>query len=458
MISEFYIELTNKNNEFCRVKLLKCESNGDVDYYESCSQDFFVKVSLNHDMTVTHLLEKGKMIVDEDSDIELRVLEAAYEYKIRNLEAQESGLEEDGENEGANEDDIVSGIKPYDPKLIRVETKNFSIKMVDEMISTNEIDLSPDFQRRFVWDNITMKSRLIESLLLRIPIPVFYFSQNDEGLFQVVDGVQRLTVIHSFMNNEFKLRNLEYLKQCEGMWFKNPKDSKHSLDAMYTRRIEQTQLAVNVIDPQTPEEVKYDIFKRINTGGKALKNQEIRNCFSTTKTRELLRRLAKSDAFIVATHGSVKPTRMADEELVLRFVAFYLIDHGKSVVSEYKGGMDLLLDSTISLLNKNAEKWDTEIQESFEMAMMNAYSVFGDRAFRKSNFINKSLFLGITRVFSQYSCEEMMKKDIQRINSTIQNEVDNRNSELYRAISMATNDAKNIKYVYDRIMMVVNDA
>lgn len=91
---------------------------------------------------------------------------------------------------------------PYNPKLIRVDTKTFSIDMVNEMINDGEIDLSPDFQRGFVWTDITRKSRLIESLLLRIPVPAFYFAQDEDGMFQVVDGVQRLTVINSFMKNE----------------------------------------------------------------------------------------------------------------------------------------------------------------------------------------------------------------------------------------------------------------
>lgn len=141
------------------------------------------------------------------------------------------------------------------------------------------------------------------------------------------------------------------------------------MDGVYTRRIKQTQLFVNIIDPQTPGKVKYDIFKRINTGGKALNNQEIRNCLANKKTRDLLRELAKSNNFMNATRGSISATRMADEELVLRFVAFYLIDTKKSTVNEYKGGMDLLLDETVEVLNQASVELLIKIRKKFLLSM-----------------------------------------------------------------------------------------
>lgn len=119
-----------------------------------------------------------------------------------------------------------------------MDTKPFSIRQMNEMIEIGDVDLSPDFQGGFVWNDITRKSRLMESLLLRIPIPVFYFAQDEEGLFQVVHGVQRLIVINSFMKNELKLKNLEYLIECNGKYFKKPGNKLESIEDMYVRRIE----------------------------------------------------------------------------------------------------------------------------------------------------------------------------------------------------------------------------
>ncbi|SFG83690.1 DUF262 domain-containing protein [Oribacterium sp. WCC10] len=275
---------------------------------------------------------------------------------------------------------------PYDPKLIRVEPKNFPIQYVCTLIRSSDLDLAPDFQRGFVWSDITRKSRLIESLLLRIPIPVFYLVQDDEGKFQVVDGVQRLTVINDFVNNKFRLKNLEYLHDCEGCFYNK---SAKKLDPLFVKRIDQTQLTFNIIDPQTPEQVRYDIFRRINTGGKTLNNQEIRNCLEKNHVRKLLRDLSSMESFKKATRGSIKPTRMADKEVILRFIAFYMMDHNIMGQISYKGDMDQYLDNTVSILNKHSESEFSQIKEAFNKAMDNAYILFGDRAFRKSSYINR---------------------------------------------------------------------
>lgn len=448
-IKKLTIDINDNADNHNSVELHFCGKENDELIYESLDENLKLKISLNEDFNVTHLLEKASCIADEDCDIELRVLEAAFEAKLSLYETEAIGFDGADEKESGGVD-----INPYDPKLIRVDSKNFSVQMVIDMIKEKEIDLAPAFQRNFVWNDITKKSRLIESLLLRIPIPVFYFAQDEKGLFQVVDGVQRLTVLKSFMNNEFKLRNLEYLHDCEGKWYKKANNEENSLDSLYTRRIEQTQLFINIIDPQTPYKVKFDIFRRINTGGKELNNQEIRNCLANSKTRELLRDLAKSPNFIKATRKSISSTRMSDEELVLRFIAFYLIDNGKSPVKEYKGGMDALLDSTVEVLNNSKTDTYKMIRAAFFRAMDNSYLIFAEDSFRKAKYINKSLFLGLTRVLCQYELEDIKKKNIQAIRLNIQSAIA-RNGDLWNPLSMGTNDAKNINSVYEYIKNVM---
>lgn len=190
------------------------------------------------------------------------------------LENDIAGIE-NGEKDEDQEAEELS--KTCDPELIRVETRYMSISYVYEMMTgeglQKDLDLSSDFERNFVWTDVTQKSRLIESILLRIPLPAFYLFQNNEGVLKVVDGVQRLNVIKIFLSNEFKLKNLEYLEDCEGCFFN--KEGARNLNQKYVRRILQTQLYINIIDPQTPQKVKFDIFKRINNGGKPLNNQEI---------------------------------------------------------------------------------------------------------------------------------------------------------------------------------------
>ncbi len=441
----------NENNVRIFVLRRMNEDTGILWKYEDAL--FRLEIFTNDEIKNVEIKNKSENLAESDEMIEQKFLDAVFEYKMNLLINKEDGFD-DAEEEEIEKNEKVN---PYDPKLIRVDTKTFSISQINDMINDREIDLSPDFQRGFVWTGITRKSRLIESLLLRIPIPVFYFSQDDEGLFQVVDGVQRLTVIHSFMKNEFKLKNLEYLKECNDKWFKNEKGRKEdSLDSIFVRRIQQAQLSINVIDPQTPGKVKYDIFKRINTGGKVLNNQEIRNCLASSRTRNLLRELSGSQNFQRATRGSVSSTRMADSELILRFIAFYLIDTKQSPIKEYKSGMDVLLDGTVEFLNKTEIDIMIEIRNKFLLAMDNAYDLFGDKAFRKAIYINKALFLGVSRVLCQFSKEQIRKKDKAEIVKRMDEEI-GKEGEFRGALSMATNDAKNIKIVYDTVKQIMGD-
>ncbi|MBQ7833972.1 MAG: DUF262 domain-containing protein [Lachnospiraceae bacterium] len=450
-IGNMKINLLVSENNIVEIQLNK--QKGDKENLIWMSQEDAVQLEIITDKEAKNIIKitKSANVKDDDDTIKQKFLDLVFELKINRLINDEDGF--DDAEEGEEEQNIM---KPYDPKLIRVDTKTFSIEQINQMINDGDIDLSPDFQRGFVWTDITRKSRLIESLLLRIPIPVFYFSQDEQGVFQVVDGVQRLTVINSFMNDKFKLKNLEYLKECNNKWYKKNDDKNDNLDSMFRRRIQQTQIYVNVIDPQTPGKVKYDIFKRINTGGKALTNQEIRNCLANSRTRELLRDLAKSKNFMVATRGSISPTRMADEELILRFISFYLIDNNKTQTKEYKGGMDSLLDETIEFLNSADMELMKEIRGAFFVAMDNAYYLFGDNAFRKANYINKSLFLGVSRVLSKYTREEIAAKKAKEISDKLNDKIKN-NVKFTNALSMATNDAKNVKIVFDTVAQLIGE-
>ncbi len=449
-IEKLTIYLTDHDN-IINTFPLKRQTQGGSIIWSFQDERFEIIIVTDQEIRIIEDIRKSDTIVEEKDEIRHKFLDAAFEAKMNQMMNMADGFDDADEEEG----DEGIRYNPYDPRLIRVDTKTFSIRQMDDLIERGDVDLSPDFQRGFVWNDITRKSRLIESLLLRIPIPVFYFAQDDEGTFQVVDGVQRLTVIHSFLKNEFKLKNLEYLSECNGKYFKKQDAKSESLDDMYVRRIEQTQLFVNVIDPQTPGKVKYDIFKRINTGGKALNSQEIRNCLANAKTRSFLHELSGSENFLRATRKSISAARMADEELVLRFVAFYLIDH-KNVETEYKGGMDELLDDTVEKLNALGLEKFKEIRQHFFQAMDNAFYLFGENAFRKANYVNKSLFLGISRVLCDITLQELCKKDKEWIAKQMQSEI-NENERFRNALSMATNDARNVNFVYKTVKEIVGE-
>lgn len=186
----------------------------------------------------------------------------------------------------------------WNPEQIRVNTKQFSLRNALDMIEDGSLELAPDFQRGRVWKP-RQKSRLIESVLLQIPLPAFYFAEDTDGLMRVVDGLQRLSTIHDFVRGGeergFALKGLEYLQSAvEGKRFED-------LPAPWKRRIYNTQIVTNVIDPTTPPDVMYDIFKRINTGGTPLNAQEIRHCMSKDRSRTVLREMTSTAEFNAAT-------------------------------------------------------------------------------------------------------------------------------------------------------------
>ncbi len=286
-------------------------------------------------------------------------------------------------------DDAGTDIKdPFDPTTIKIDTKPITVDLIIRRIERGEIDLNPDFQRNSgIWDR-TRQSRLIESLLLRIPIPVFYLAADSKDNWLVVDGLQRLDTLKSFvLDRQLKLQRLEYLESFDYC-------SYSELPRPMQRRIEETQLYCHIIQPGTPPEVMFNVFNRINTGGKPLLPQEIRHALNPGRARDFINGLAQDPAFLEATQRSVSPKRMADRECALRFVAFY------RSLSEYKGDLDGFLVTAMRSLNRAAERDLVSLRKRFRTAMKLASELFGSDAFRRPSRdvtttrkpINKPLF------------------------------------------------------------------
>lgn len=282
--------------------------------------------------------------------------------------------------------------RPWNPEQIRVTTSAFSLRNILDQIDEGSLELAPDFQRGQVWRDY-QKSLLVESLLLQIPLPAFYFAEDNEGAFHVVDGLQRLSTLHTFVRGaSFRLKGLEYLDGAEGRRFSD-------LEIQWQRRINNTQLIINVIDPTTPADVMYNIFKRINTGGTPLNAQEIRHCMGKPRGREILKRMTHTEAFDLATNGLTDHIRMNDREMALRFAAFYLFGMAEymenPVMENFLMRATRLLDDPIKLPDRRVHI----LEEIFSKAMSNAYLLFGEHSFRKWPWtaygrspINRALF------------------------------------------------------------------
>lgn len=342
--------------------------------------------------------------------------------------------------------------RPWDPEHIRVSTKNFSIRNVLDMIAGGDLELTPDFQRNRVWKS-TQKSRLIESILLQIPLPAFYFAEDTEGMMRVVDGLQRLSTVEEFAGSgsdaAFSLTGLEYLNNAIGKRF-------NELPAPWRRRIYNTQIVVHVIDPTTPTSVKYDIFKRINTGGSPLNHQEIRHCMSKKRSRDFLKRCTHLPEFDRATGGTLRDhVRMNDREMALRFCAFSLL--GEDAYFEFRA-MDPFLERATELLDDEQKVSGTqldELVEQFRLAMVNAYEIFGDHAFRKwphgsewLSPINRPLFETWSIVLSRYETADVVarRKDI----LAVAREWMTNDQDYTAAITSSTGDPRKVRYRFDR--------
>ena len=262
--------------------------------------------------------------------------------------------------------------RPFDPARIKIHTVQAVVGQLMTRIEHDEIDLAPDFQRLSgIW-NPERKSRLIESLLLRIPIPVFYVAADEDEKWAVVDGVQRLSTIRDYVTGKFPLTRLEYRGELDGLRYDD-------LPRAMQRRISETQFVVNVIEPGTPPEVMFNIFRRINTGGIPLNGQEIRHALNPGPVREYLKTLARSTEFVYATNGSIKPNRMADRECVLRFLAFHM-----EPWEQYSAdSLDSHLETTMKAINAMALDRLEVLAADFRKAMSAAPRIFGNDAFRK---------------------------------------------------------------------------
>ena len=328
---------------------------------------------------------------------------------------------------------------PYDSEEIRIDQKMFSLFQVCTWIENKKLILHPDFQRNLVW-NINQQSLLIESLMLKIPIPAFYFDEDANGNRMVIDGMQRLTTIFNFWNGKFKLRGLQYLKNCEGCTF-------GELDWKYRSRIEDTQLAVNILDARCPDMVKFDVFRRINTGGVSLNAQEVRNIMAKPETRTLLQSMVDSDDFQRATHGKVSDVRMGAQELCLRFIAFYwLYDTVSGDFREFYE-MTRLLDRTILRLNGMYQKEKDELFDKFTDSMQKCYALFGERAFYKTRVktaINRPLFTSFSVLLANSSSYDLewLKGQQDHANELIENKLNN--SDYFNAVTSSTSSRRNM--------------
>ena len=361
-------------------------------------------------------------------------------------------LDEENDIEVESEEEEIT--EPFDPTKIRVDTRPITIDLVLKRIKYDEIDLAPDFQRHAnIWTD-KAKSRLIESILIRIPLPAFYMDATDDDKWLVIDGLQRLSTLKKFaIDKTLRLTGLEFLKEIDG----------HTYDELprhYQRRIDETLLTVYLIEKGTPPEVKFNIFRRINTGGEPLSPQELRHALNPGKATKFLAKLANNEKFKQLTKLSYKRTqRMEDQEFVLGFVAFTLTPYDDYPV---KQGRDYFLNEAMSKLNNITVNDKKIIKNNFQVAMEATWNIFGEYAFRKMSSknnkkypINKSLFEAWSVTLSKLNLQDIntLTKYKQQLRDKFINYIE-KDTDFFKSISQAANK---VEYRFRTIEKIIQE-
>jgi len=386
-------------------------------------------------------------------------------------------LAADGKSSGVEEEVFVP--YPFDSEKISIFNRKISLSNVITRWNRGLIHAASIQRRENLWDN-GRKSRLIESIMLKIPLPLFYASETKDDHLFIVDGLQRLSAIKGFvLEKKYKLESLEFLKDLEGKNFDEIPDRMQI-------RINETELDFAVIGPDSPPEVQRNIFKRLNTGGLPLTDQEIRNALYFGPVTELLERLVETDEFKTAVDNSVNDSRMAAQELVLRFFSFMIFD-----INEYKKDdeMDSFLSDTMQVINRTLNPdsnfryiytlsegrnykfgFDKNMEQMFLVSMKRATKLFKNCAFRITTPAKKAL--GKTRspinksLFEVWSVilAKMKESDFEKLdrNSTLlyqrlDGELDNSNSILRNYISKDSLKITGVKGRYEILNRIITD-
>lgn len=283
-----------------------------------------------------------------------------------NLEEMEE-LAEDASNQSEENED--EGIL-QNHRRIFTDKLDPPINSLYQEYKEGDLILDPIFQRRPVWDH-PRASKLIESILLEVPLPVFYLAESDDSTKEVIDGQQRLRAFFDYLDNLYELKGLKALKELNGNRFKD-------LDKKQQKLIKQYSIRTIIFKKESDENLRFEIFERLNTGAVPLNNQELRNCIYRGAYNELLIELASDPdyLFIMGLKGLEK--RMRDVEYVLRFAAFY-----HATYLNYKPSMAAFLNKDMSgFQNPKKENIDV-LQKAFKNSCTLIRSMLGTNSFKR---------------------------------------------------------------------------
>lgn len=266
-----------------------------------------------------------------------------------------------------------------------------SIGEVMNLYRDDELFITPEFQRLFRWD-ISRKTKFIESLLLGIPIPPIFVFQREDGVWELVDGLQRLSTVFEFTGilkgeagdlvEPSTLEGTRYLPSLAGIRW-NGENEDSALPGPLQIEIKRARLRVEILKKESDPTAKFELFQRLNTGGAELSEQEVRNCVAVMLNREFFQwmreRSTNIDFQTTVNQTGYAREKQADVELVLRFLAFRNVP--------YKAGLDVheyLDEALMQLANSPNLDWVAE-RDRFNRSFALLNRALGDSAFKRWN-------------------------------------------------------------------------
>lgn len=334
---------------------------------------------------------------------------------------------------------------PFNPNDIEIETPPFTIGYLIDRMEHGEINMNTDFQREGNLWTEEKQSRLIESILLGLPLPAFYFDTANKK-WDIIDGLQRCCSIENFcIKKTLRLKGLEFLAEKDGKQYLEGLGFD-DLDRELQRGIITRPITINLIK-KAPRSIRFILFKRLNTGGLELTPQEIRNAVYQGYAAATIKSMAKLPEFIQATGGKISTNRMQDRDFVSRFVAFYLIDYSK-----YQPSLDDFINRSMDLLEKEDAK---DIENKFRKALNLSYKIFKKDAFRKRTDtnakprpINKAYFEVITVFFAKLSEseEELLLRNKETLKNNLIELIGNERYSNALSRGTGTKDSVNIRF------------
>lgn len=344
---------------------------------------------------------------------------------------------------------------PFNPSQVKIRRDPYTLGQLVDKIKYGEIIFKTPYQRKDDLWNEQAQSRLIESVILNLPLPSFYFDETDSinHIWNVIDGLQRCSVFKKFIiDSTLKLQNLEFLgKQYNGLGFIDlPRDIQ--------RRIIQTPITVILVELGTPDFVKFNLFKRINTGGLILTPQEIRHAMNQGVASDTIAEMASYPEFKKATCYRIPSDRMEDQEFITRFVAFYITES-----DHYAPDLDTFMTEGMAEISFLTEQQREDIKCRFRRSMVTAYGIWGDDSFRKRTDLNdrrrplnKTLFEIISSNFarlSQNECDQLIQHRTELVNDFIKLNCD---YKFFNAISSGIGKKDSVIIRHEMFKEIIN--